>query len=150
MSWVCPVCSNTNDDGSSECMVCGHTKVISKIETKDEYKSVRTCSVVYSVFEYIDKSFKDKPIKSKPIKKEKTSIVDKPKTKKISKSSEDFLPWEGHNISIDFDVLKEKGYKKIERSEMSGVKGYKLIKNDDSNQFIRKEMLIVQKIAKKT
>lgn len=148
MSWVCPVCSNTNVDELSECLVCGHTKVISKIESASESKPVRSCSVVYSVFEYIGKCIKDKIVNDKSIKKEKTSVTDAPEVKMIEKPTDEFSPWGEHNIMIDFKVLKEKGYKKIEKSEMSGIKGYKLIKNDGSNQFIRKEMLIVQKIAK--
>ena len=148
MSWVCPICSNTNEDDLSECYVCGHIKIVTTVDDKGSEKTSASCTVVYSVFEYIDKYFKDKSEKKKVKAKEKPSSKEKVIPKKKIGKSDKFVPWEEHAITIDYDVLKGKGYKQIEKSELGGVKGYKLIKDDESSQFVRKEILILQKIAK--
>ena len=148
MSWKCPVCSSINEDSLGECFVCGTTKVVGY--TKDSKASDRSCTVVYSVFEYLSSYFRNKPKKKADGYVKKKASKAKTDSVKIEKKRGDsFSPWEGHSISIDYDVLKEKGYKQIEKSEMSGIKGYKLIKNDGNCQFVKKEMLIIQRIAKK-
>ena len=58
-------------------------------------------------------------------------------------------PWPEHNVTFDADQIKRKGYSRIERKTMGGVNGYSCIKADGTSQFIRIEMLLIQKMAKK-
>lgn len=57
-------------------------------------------------------------------------------------------PWPEHSIVFDVDQIKRKGYSRIERMSMGGVNGYSCIKADGTSQFIRIEMLLIQKMAK--
>ena len=58
-------------------------------------------------------------------------------------------PWSEHNVTFDADQIKRKGYSRIERKTMGGVNGYSCIKADGTSQFIRIEMLVIQKMATK-
>lgn len=59
-------------------------------------------------------------------------------------------PWPEQAIVFDGSRIRERGYAGIERQEMSGVKGYKLIRADGSAQFIKAETLLVLKMASRT
>lgn len=58
-------------------------------------------------------------------------------------------PWPEHNITFDVEQIHRKGYVRAERKTTGGINGYSFVKPDGSSQFIRVEMLIIQKIAKK-
>ena len=58
-------------------------------------------------------------------------------------------PWPEHSIELDVPALKEKGYVKLEKTELNSVKGYYVYKDDENRQFMRAEMLVVFKLAKK-
>jgi len=58
-------------------------------------------------------------------------------------------PWPEHNIEFDIDVIKAKGYVGFERKSMGAVNGYEFIRSDSTRQFIRVEMVIIQKMAHK-
>ena len=59
------------------------------------------------------------------------------------------VPWPEHKIEFDEAKIKEKGYIKVEQSTTAGVNGYKFTKVNGASQFIRVEMVIIQKMAKK-
>ena len=59
------------------------------------------------------------------------------------------MPWPEHKIEFDEAKIKEKGYIKVEQSTAAGVNGYKFTKVNGASQFIRVEMVIIQKMAKK-
>ena len=48
------------------------------------------------------------------------------------------------------DVIKQKGFVGSERQTLSGVNGYSFKKADGTKQFIRAEMVLIQKMAHKT
>lgn len=58
-------------------------------------------------------------------------------------------PWPEHKIVFDNDAIKAKGYVGFERKTMGGVNGYEFIRSDGTRQFIRVEMVVIQKMAKK-
>ena len=58
-------------------------------------------------------------------------------------------PWREHKIIFDHGQIKNRGYIRSEQKELNGIKGYIFIKADGGEQFIRPEMLIVLKMAKK-
>lgn len=58
-------------------------------------------------------------------------------------------PWPEHKVTFDMDVVKAKGYVGFERKSMGGVNGYEFIRANGTRQFIRVEMAIIQKMAKK-
>ncbi len=58
-------------------------------------------------------------------------------------------PWPEHGIVFDSDMIKMKGYIRAERTTFSGINGYNFFRSDGSKQFIKKEMLIVFKMARK-
>jgi len=58
-------------------------------------------------------------------------------------------PWEEHRIAFDTDMIKRKGYVRAERTTISGVKGYNFFRSDGAKQFIKAEMLVVFKMARK-
>jgi len=58
-------------------------------------------------------------------------------------------PWPEHRIVFDNDAIKAKGYIGFERKNMGGVNGYEFIRSNGTKQFIRVEMVIIQKMAKK-
>ncbi len=58
-------------------------------------------------------------------------------------------PWPEHGIEFDKKALKSMGYVSSEQTVLSGVKGYTFYKEDGSGRFLRSEMLVVQKMARK-
>lgn len=58
-------------------------------------------------------------------------------------------PWVEHNIEFDMNAIKAHGFVGVKRDSMAGIKGYRFIKTDGNDQFIRAEMVIIQKMAKK-
>ena len=58
-------------------------------------------------------------------------------------------PWSEHKITFDKEQIKKRGFVRSEQKEFNGIKGYNFIKADGTEQFIRPEMLIVFKMAKK-
>lgn len=58
-------------------------------------------------------------------------------------------PWPEHKIEFIPDAIRARGYVRTEQQTMGGINGYKFIKADGTSQFIRVEMVLVQKMAKK-
>ena len=58
-------------------------------------------------------------------------------------------PWEEHNIVFDEDGIKAKGFVRSERASLGGINGYNFFTADGSCRFIRAEMAIIQKLARK-
>ena len=58
-------------------------------------------------------------------------------------------PWPEHGIEFDNDVIKARGFIGVKQDTMNGIKGYRFIKSDGNSQFIRIEMVLIQKLAKK-
>lgn len=57
------------------------------------------------------------------------------------------LPWPEHPIAFDLDAIQMRGFVNVKRDSISGINGYRLTKSDGTNQFIRIEILLVQKMA---
>lgn len=58
-------------------------------------------------------------------------------------------PWPEHKIEFIPDAIRARGYVRTEQQTMGGINGYKFIKADGTSQFIRVEMVLIQKMAKK-
>ena len=58
-------------------------------------------------------------------------------------------PWPEHNIVFDEAALRAKDYVGSERKTMSGVNGYELVRTGGARQFLRVEMLVMLKMAKR-
>lgn len=58
-------------------------------------------------------------------------------------------PWPEHSIEFDEGAIKAKGYIRVEQQTLGGVNGYNFIRPDGTSQFIRAEMAVIQKMAKK-
>ncbi len=58
-------------------------------------------------------------------------------------------PWPEHKVVFDTDVIKAKGYVGFARKTMGGVNGYEFIRSGGARQFLRIEMVLIQKMAKK-
>jgi len=54
-----------------------------------------------------------------------------------------------HSIEFDSEMIAKKGYVKVEMGEKNGIKGYYFTRADGIRQFIRVEMVIMQKMARK-
>lgn len=164
MSWVCPNCSNSNDEEQTSCFVCGMDRPASSaVSLSDE----DDCKIFFSDFEtfkeYVKKLFRHRSDKSassevsatKPAKTERATTPergssDKPKSKRARLFSSDFAkPWPEHKIKFDPAAIRAKGYIRSEQKSMGGINGYYFYKEDGSGQFIRLEMLLVQKMAHK-
>lgn len=191
MTWLCPVCSTSNVDDNTECLVCGTLKpalsgksksgslsVSSKKSSKKVKKSDdKECKVVFSMFSDIGESVKsffsgfgssmeDIPedevaevkktsSKDKVISKTKDkSSKKKPKAEPVKETSgtdsslTGSSPWPEHSIEFDEDVIASKGYVRYEQAVLDGIRGYKFYKADRC-QFIRVEMVLIQKLARK-
>lgn len=167
MAWVCPNCSNVNDDEKTSCLVCGASRP-EAVDTPAE-----ECKIVFSeseAFREAVKSFFKKlsapkkssvtrrtaesdvstgagsvselPTPPKPPKREKREKRKKIKCKFAK-------PWNEHSIKFDIDAIKAKGFVRSEQQINSGVKGYMFYKEDGNSQFIRVEMVLIQKMARK-
>ena len=64
----------------------------------------------------------------------------------VSKPNQD--PWPEHSIEFDLDTMKAKGYVSVNRETLGGVKGYQFVRSDGNKQFLRVEMVLLQKLAK--
>ncbi len=65
-------------------------------------------------------------------------------------SAGDFAaPWPEHKIAFDRDALKAKGYVSSVRKTQDGINGYEFTQSDGIKRFIRAEMCVMLKIAKK-
>lgn len=164
MSWVCPNCSNSNDEEQTSCFVCGMDRPASSAVS---LSSEDDCKIVFLNFEAFKKSlrklFRRRPDKTgsseigvtKPTKTERATKlergkVEKPKTKKAKRFTSDFAkPWPEHKIKFDSAAIRAKGYIRSEQKSMGGINGYYFYKEDGTGQFIRLEMLLVQKMAHK-
>ena len=58
-------------------------------------------------------------------------------------------PWPEHSIAFDEDAARAKGYVSSVRKTLNGINGYEFVRSNGSRQFIRAEMVIIQKIAHK-
>lgn len=58
-------------------------------------------------------------------------------------------PWPEHSIAFDADAIKSRGYARCERQVMNGVNGYNFVRADGGNRFIRPEIILLQKMARK-
>ena len=58
-------------------------------------------------------------------------------------------PWPEHNIEFDTAVMISKGYVSSIRKTMNGINGYEFVRANGNRQFIRVEMVIIQKMARK-
>lgn len=166
MSWICPNCSNPNSDDIKECFVCGMERVCDF--GKEPIEEEASEKIAFSDFEAfrlsIEQFFsrnKAKRESSEKIKKESSEeavdrIIKKPKKaakekrkgmwKKSSLYTE---PWPEHKIKFDYDAIGEKGFVRSEQKTMGGINGYYFYREDGSGQFIRVEMVLVQKMARK-
>lgn len=174
MSWVCPNCSNPNDEARAKCLVCGMdrpaagAKVASEEEGKIVFSDLEAFSLSVKDF-FRPRPVKEKPVKEKavkempakesrerprpepkPVRAETPKAAKEEKPKKSLLSGGDFAkPWPEHKIKFDVSVIKTKGYVRSEQTCLGGVNGYSFYKEDGSSQFIRVEMLITQKMAHK-
>ncbi len=64
-------------------------------------------------------------------------------------SAEASDPWPEHHIEFDMDAIKSKGYVAVSQKELNGIKGYEFIRANGTRQFIRVEIVVIQKMAKK-
>lgn len=170
MAWVCSICSTSNTDGSSSCIVCGTEcsgkHVNMEIEPEDN-------KVVFSDFEAFKDSAKrffaklssKKTKREKDVKSEKKKrarpkktiaeghkVIEKPRlrvARSLMSGSAFATAWPEHKIEFDAATIESKGFVKSERECLNGVNGYRFYKADDTSQFIRAEMLIIQKMAHK-
>lgn len=70
--------------------------------------------------------------------------------KKITnRASSNVEPWPEHNFEFDKDMISKKGYVSYGRMIQCGINGYNFVRSDGTNQFLRAEMVLVQKMAKK-
>lgn len=157
MGWMCPNCSNVNEESSVKCFACGVTR---PSETTDAFPSTKG-SVVFSDFAAWKESKKQffrricNPLRVKRSKadtsapKKAAKLSKKKKSKKWAGSGDFAKPWEDHSIKFDVDIIKSKGYVRSERKELNCVKGYMFYRADGSSQFIRVEMVLIQKMAYK-
>ena len=58
-------------------------------------------------------------------------------------------PWAEHNIEFDPEGIRAKGFVRSEQTTLGGVNGYNFYTADGSARFIRAEMAVIQKLAKK-
>lgn len=163
MSWVCPNCSSSNDETHTKCFVCGMDRPTTRVEEGSEEGKI-----VFSDFEAFSESvknfFRARPPKERTvaISEERPRKEPKPRREKTSKAPKDkkpkksillkanfAKPWPEHKIKFDVSVIKNKGYVRSEQKCLGGVNGYCFYKEDGSNQFLRIEMVLIQKMAHK-
>lgn len=58
-------------------------------------------------------------------------------------------PWPGQHICFDPDAIRARGYVRSAQTVLGGVQGYTFYKADGTGQFMRQEMLLIQKLARK-
>ena len=87
----------------------------------------------------------------KPVEKPKEATkaeISKPKKGGLF-SSPFAKPWPEHKIKFDVPAIQAKGFVSSEQETMNGVKGYRFHKEGDASQFMRVEMVLIQKMAHK-
>ena len=176
MSWVCSNCSNSNEEESTCCAVCGYDRP-AESHVREREPEVVEGKIVFSDFAVIKESVKGfvssigrlgtkigNKIKSASSERspresqervrvpreprERREREKPPKREKTPRVKKGFAkPWPEHNIKFDVDVIKGKGFVRSERTEMNAVKGYTFYKADGTSQFIKAEMLIVLHMA---
>jgi len=163
MSWVCPTCSNTNDEGFTHCSVCEAARPTDISESRAAKESV----IVFSTFAVIKESVKDfvgffvrlgRGIKSlfkriftkKKKPRDGEESAEPPKRRKASRRAKKIAkPWPEDGIRLDADAIRSRGFVRVERAELNFVKGYKLFKDDGSSRFMRADMLVTFSMAKR-
>lgn len=146
MSWICPYCSHSNEETRDRCFVC---------EAERPRIIIPKGKIFFSDFEAfvdsLDYIFGEKEPET-PGRAKSTKIAEghpdereKKKTTILKNSFDE--PWPEHKIKLDIDYIKGQGYDGMERTTVNGVKGYNFLKKDGSTQFIRKEMLLLSKMA---
>lgn len=118
------------------------------------------------------KDFKDpkdtktvKPVKKVPVVRRATVTVAKPVARAVPSTSAEpskeavpsaeamsspytfCEPWPEHRIKFNRDKIIDRGYVRTEQTVLGGIKGYSFFGIDGSSRFIRREMLIIQKLA---
>ncbi|MCR4655264.1 MAG: hypothetical protein K5770_03430 [Lachnospiraceae bacterium] len=66
-----------------------------------------------------------------------------------SVTAEEIVPWPEHKISFDMDKIREKGFSGVKQSILGGIHGYTFVRSNGTEQFLRVEMVLVQKMAVK-
>ena len=178
MSWVCSYCSNSNEEESTCCAVCGYDRpteshararvpeveavegkivfsdfAVFKESVKDFFASIGRMGA--KIGNKIKNASKERPprvprerVKASRESSESKERVKPPKREKTPRVEDEFAkPWPEHNIKLDVDVIKGKGFVRSERAEMHAIKGYTFYKSDGTSQFIKAEMLIVLHMA---
>lgn len=160
MSWVCTNCSTSNEDGEVRCMVCGAER---PTLTEDREPDVAECKVFFSNFEAIKESFvgmfrkkasvreaREESSERLETREETEEERTREKKRKRSLFHSPFAdPWPEHRVKFDVSVMESKGYVRSERETLNGVNGYRFYKADESSQFIRIEMILAFRMAKK-
>ncbi len=123
-------------------------------------EEIRDTAIAFSDWEAIRLSslLRREERKRKRLEKERTAAAaeaaavaeaasEKPET---PRASGDFAgAWPGQRIIFDEAVIRKKGYVRSVQTVLSGVQGYTFYKEDGTGQFLRPEMLLVQKMAHK-
>ena len=176
MSWVCSNCSNSNEEESTCCIVCGYDRPTESHVREREPEAIEG-KIVFSSFAVVKESVKGffssigrlgtkisnkiKSVSSKrPPREPRERIraprepreprerVKAPKREKTPRVKKGFAkPWPEHNIKFDVDVIKGKGFVRSERTEMNAVRGYTFYKADGTSRFIKVDMLVVLHMA---
>ena len=58
-------------------------------------------------------------------------------------------PWPEHRIVFDEAVIRSKGFVSVDRQLLGGIKGYRFTRSDGNPQFMRVEIVLIQKLARK-
>lgn len=170
MSWVCSNCSNSNEEESTCCAVCGYDRPTeSHVREHERKPEVVEGKIVFSDFAVIKESIKgffnsigrlgtkisnkiktassERPPREPREPRERVKPAKREKTPRVKKGFA--KPWPEHNIKFDVDVIKGKGFVRSERTEMNAIKGYRFYKANGTSQFIRVDMLVVLHMARR-
>jgi len=161
MSWVCTNCSTSNDDTATSCAVCGMSR-----SSSSEVVETEESKIFFSNFDAFKYAIKKMFSKSSAPKKEKKAdrrteslpppaTSDSSETTKAKKPRKPLFgsayasPWPEHKIEFDKAVIQSKGFVRSERETLNGVNGYMFYREVGTSQFIRVEMALIQKMARK-
>ena len=170
MSWLCSNCSSSNTEKETSCFVCGAERKSKSSKSKPPkpepvtateeepaasavLKTDERKSVFGSLREKLDKWFgtedktETKATEAPEVKPAEPAV--KRETSRTRSRSTFASPWPEHNIVFDKDMIKAKGYVGVEQKTMDGYRGYRFCKADGTSRFMRVEMVIVQKMARK-
>lgn len=175
MGWVCPYCSNSNDEESARCAVCGQERHFEAHDCKSESET-NEGKIVFSEFDIVKESVKrffssiaklfckkrdkktDTPSERTPCDSkdgDETTIdsrgtVESIDIRETAPTEGDFTePWDEHRIVFDTGFIKSKGFIRSEKTEMNSVKGYTFYKEDGTSQFIKVDTLVILRMAKR-